>query len=298
MVEPDIIGDYVGILRDRLIYRIGYPKSTVDNICNHDELILTYFRVLRRFVSSIPRTIRKARDFVCPPEHLDALVQIENKIKIGNSINPYLSRKLIDLDYNDLLLNDWGIQHLHLGKTVYTKGNHKGFIEGTKELLYVYFDEECAYFIKILGHSDFTAQILLQTIHDNWPDVLASNHNPHVSGDNLRDIEIKELRRKHANYCLALRDGTSYLPIGGGMTGSGDNAYDVVRMHYLHDWAQRQTDHVLGSMPSVVERAKARGMQFSDPVVLRLKILDDDERCWVLDDDHYRFQFPLVGPWG
>ena len=216
MVKLSIISDYAEILRDRLVNQVGYPKSSIDNIQDDDGLILAYFRVCRRLVPNVPRAIFKAEGFVCPPDHVDTLAQIEKKIRNGESISPYLSRRLVDIGYNDLLLNDWGIQHLHLGKYVYSKGKHKGFIEGTKDLLYVYFDHQCAYFIKILGHNDFTAQTLLQTTHDNWPDVLASYyHNPHVTGDHLSDAEIRELRRKQINFCIALSDWTSYMSIGG-----------------------------------------------------------------------------------
>ena len=296
-VNLDIIGDYSQILRDRLIFQVRFPKVDVDRIADNDKLLLAYFRTLRRFVAPVPRDIHKARDFVCPTEYHDALTKIECKIRRGDSINPHLSRKLLEIDYNDLLLNDWGIQHLHLGTREYNTGKHKGFIQGTRELLYVYFDQECAYFIKVLGHSDFTSQILLQTIHDNWPNVLASYHNPHITGDHLTDKQIRELRRKNLNYCVALSDGTSYMAVGGGIIFSGDNVFDVMRTNYLHHWARQQTEKVLENMPGMIERLKQRGMEFSDPITLRLKILDDDEQCWVLDDDRNKFRVPLLSPW-
>ena len=293
----DIIGDYSQVLRDRLVNQTGLPRADVDRITDNDKLILAYFRTLRRFVAPLPRNIHKARDFVCPAEYHDALAKIERKIRRGESINPHLSRKLLEIDYNDLLLNDWGIQHLHLGTREYDTGKHKGFIQGTKELLYVYFDQECAYFIKILAHSDFTSQILLQAIHDNWPNVLASCHNPHITGDHITDKQIRELRRKNVNFCVALSDGTSYVAVGGGITASGDNAFDVMRTNYLHHWAQQQTEKVLENMPGMIERLKQRGLEFSHPITLDLAILDDDEKCWVLDDDRNKFRVPLLGPW-
>ena len=138
-VRINVFGDYAQILRKRLTDNIGYSKSSVDSIQDDDGIVLTYFRVLRRLVSNVPRAIFKAEGFVCPPEHVDALAQIERKIRNGESIVPYLSRRVLDVSYNDALLNDWGIQHLHLGTSMSNKPKHRGLlIEDTKELLYVY----------------------------------------------------------------------------------------------------------------------------------------------------------------
>ena len=104
-VSLDIIGDYSQILRDRLVYQMGFTSADVDLITGDDALILAYFRALRRFVAPVPRNIHRARDFVCPAEYHDELAKIELKIRRGESINPHLSRKLLEIDYNDLSQN-------------------------------------------------------------------------------------------------------------------------------------------------------------------------------------------------
>ena len=127
-VKVNIVGDYAQILRKRLL-GIGYSKSSVDNLRDEDSIILAYLRACRRLVSNVPRAIFKAKGFVCPPEHIDALAQIERKIRIGENIGPYLSRKPFNkIGYNDALLNDWGIQHLHLGTSVSTNPKHRGLL--------------------------------------------------------------------------------------------------------------------------------------------------------------------------
>ena len=302
-VKTNILGDYAQILRKRLIDDVGYPESAVAIIPDDGSLILAYLRVYRRLVSNVPRAIFKAKGFACPPEHVDALAQIERKIRNGESINPYLSRKLINIGYNDPLLNDWGIQHLHLGERVSTEGKHRGFIKGTKELLYVYFDKQCAYFIKILGHgSDFADQILIQTIHDNWPEVLKPYRDPNIISvypRNPTSTERHKLRQANLNVgIVTVSDGTTYVMIGGSVMTSGDNILDVMQTNHLHRWADHQTNAIMTEKPEIIAKLKARGLEIVEPVVLRLSIEDDSEKHWFLFDERNRFRIPITGPWG
>ena len=298
-IDPkfDIISDYAEFLRYSIVHEIGYAQDEVDKLTSDECVILAYFRIQRRLVADIPRVIHKARDFSCPGQYVNALQEIERRIKAGENINPYLSRRLIDVEFNDLLLNDWGIQHLHLGASVILEGKNKGFIKGTKALLYVCFDDKCAYFVRILERHDFTAQTLLQTMHDNWPKILSKYHNKHITGDRITDKEIKELRRKNLNFCIALADGTSYVAIGGGITMSGDNATDVMRLNYLHHWADHESKKVKAHFPGMIERMENQGRKVKYPITLRLKILDLEQRVWVLDDDYNKIRVPLHAPW-
>ena len=91
-VKLNIFRDYAHILRIRLIDYLGYPTSEVDSIQADDSLVLAYFRVLRRLVSNVPRGVFKADGFVCPPKYVDALAQIERRIRNGENISSYLSR--------------------------------------------------------------------------------------------------------------------------------------------------------------------------------------------------------------
>ena len=301
-VRINIVGDYAQILRRRLI-DIGYPKPAVDRLCDHDALILTYLRVCRRLVSSVPRTIYRARDFACPSEYSDALAQIESRIRKGENVTPYLSRKILEISYNDALLNEWGIQHLHLGTSVSSNPKHRGLlIEGTKKLLYVYFDKQCAYFIKILGHgSDFADKLLIQTIHDNWPEVLEPYRDPHISAmypSDLTSTDRYRLRKANLNVGgITVSDGTTYLMIGGALATSGDNILDGMQTDRLHHWANHVTNQIITKTPEIMMELRERGIEVVEPVVLRLLIKDDSEKQWFLIDESDRFEIPIAGPW-
>ena len=301
-VKLNILSDYAQIVRKRLIDDIGYPESSVDSIQDDDSLILAYFRVLRRLVSNVPRTIHKAKDFMCPSEYSGALAQIESKIRKGQNITPYLSRRVLEVSYNDALLNEWSIQHLHLGTSVSRKPKHRGLlIEGTKKLLYVYFDKQCAYFIKILGHgTDFADQVLVQTIHDNWPEVLEPHRNPNIISmypRNPTSTERHELRQANLNVgAVTVSDGTTYVMIGGAVMASGDNIFDGMRTDDLHRWADHLTNEIMKKMPEIMAELKERGLEIVEPIVLRLWIKDDSEKQWFLVDDNNQFEIPIIGP--
>ena len=187
-------------------------------------MLVAYLGVNRRLVAPQPRRVVKAENFFCPPEHVTALSQIEKKLRDGENIVQNLSTKIRNATYNDALLNDWGIHHLHLG----TCTPHGGFVERTRRLLYCRFTDTHAYLIAVLAHGKWTTIALLEALHANWPDRMEQFRAEGVTGDQLTDVQIRELRRKNANYVLQMRDGTCYSPVGGGTTSAGSNLHDVV----------------------------------------------------------------------
>lgn len=194
------------------------------NFETDQEMLVAYFGLNRRLVAPQPRTVVKADSFCCPPEHLTALRQIEKKLRDGENIVPYLSTKIRNATYNDALLNDWGIHHLHMGTCM----RPDGFVERTRQLLHCSFTDTHAYLVAVLAHGEWTTIALLEAMHANWPDMLERFRAKGVTGDHLTDLQIRELRRKNANYILQMRDGTCYWPLGGGTTLSGANPHDIL----------------------------------------------------------------------
>ena len=300
-VQFNIIGDYAQILRERLRIR-GYEECLIDSIKDDYNLVLAYFGALRRMVSMVKRTVFEANGFVCPPEYGSALAEIERKIASGENINPYLSRKLPNLGANDELLNDWGIQHLHLGSSVITEKKNKGFIEGTPDLLFVYFDEQSAYFIVVGDHDSFGDQELLQTLHDNWPNVLERFKAPNVKSvipDDITSKQRDQMRRAGYNIGInVMRDGTSYVTVGGGIVWSGDNSLDVYGTDRLHTWAHRQTKSLRDLVPVMAAGLKRRHcLEVVEPITLRLIVEGGSDSRWFLIDDNNHVTVGLGNPW-
>ena len=300
-VQFNIIGDYAQILRERLRIR-GYEECSIDNIKDDYNLVLAYFGALRRMVSMVKRTVFKANGFVCPPKYISALAEIERKIESGENINPYLSRKLPNLSANDELLNDWGIQHFHLGSSVITKKKNKGFIRGTPELLFVYFDAQSAYFIVIGDHDSFGDQELLQILHDSWPEILEKFKDPRIKSVIPHDLTNKQRdQMRRAGYNMGvnvMRDGTAYVMVGGGIMWSGDNTLDVYGTDRLHNWAHLQANNLRDLVPIMAAGLKARhGLEIVEPITLRLIVEGRSDSRWFLIDDNNHVTVGLGNPW-
>ena len=282
--------------------------GAVDSEQDDDDRRLTrmaciHFGVHRRLVSPYPRQILKSKDFACSPKYQGALDQIERIIQDGDDLTPYLSRKIKEeVDYNDPLLNDWGVHHLHLG----TKVESDGFVNRTGPLLYCRFEEERAYFIATLPHGSWTTLKLIRTVHQNWPESLSQFRARGFEGSPLNEDQIKELRRKSANYCLEVEPGISYRSIGGGtvvgkvtVSGKkvcpkkdrpvpGTNAADMVCALCLLQEIRQAEQDLIDMFPGIEERAKARGKSFPDPdpTVFRLGVVGNTF-CAVEDTSNY-----------
>lgn len=272
-VDIDLRRDLVGIYRAELD-RLGYD---VRGISGDEELLRAYFGVCRRLVFPQPRQILKSKSFTCCPKHHDALAQIEQIIHEGGDITPYLSKNIKRLNYNDAMLNDWGIHHLHFGIRI----ERDGFVDRTDMLLYCRFEEGYAYFIAVLPHGSWAKQKLVKTIHENWPALIDRYRIRGVIGERITDEEIKALRKVNVNLFVEIEDGVAYLPIGGGTLSSGENILDVRQADVCFRWADRMQQKIIDDYPNIEERARDRGIVFSDPAVFEMRMWQ--ESFWAVE---------------
>lgn len=214
ILEINLIDDIKKIIIND-ITNMGYTINSKQNT----DLLLLYFNLKKRLVEKKTRSIKKSKEFCCPLYLNQGLKNLENKIKNGESIWQHLSRKIICLDYNDKMLYDWGIYHLHLGIN-YNKNN---LVNGTKEILFAMFDDKTAYFIQIYDHQQWTNKDVLNIIENNWPHLICNSEIPgNVDVEyEFNNDDIKELRNANINPIIKLDSGKCYIPIGGGVTANG-----------------------------------------------------------------------------
>jgi hypothetical protein len=190
-----------------------------------------------------PRTIFKSdkvRAKRLPAEYIQSLALIEHKIEAGIDITRHQSKKVFDPLYNDLLLNEWIIQHIHLSKTKSQKGQR--FYDRSKYLLFAMFNETQAFFIDIREHKEehlFAKKEFLEIVLNNWPSLLTPYLGEDVTYREYSDADIDILRRKGYALGATVINGKSIINPGIGVTCSGHNmlvvgkANDIVR--YLHE---------------------------------------------------------------
>ena len=179
------------------------------------------------------------------PKYQKALNYIENKIKGGVDIMHHMSIKVLDPTYNDLLMNDWVIQHLHLSDT---RGqNGQKFYDRSKYLLFIIFSENQAFLIDIQEHQEqdvFAKQEFLDIIDRNWPNLLQVHNHPEAEffKRQYSDTDVNTLRKKGYTIGTTAVNGKIIINPGFGITSSGHNIHVVKRAHsvirYLYDSVQ------------------------------------------------------------
>lgn len=220
--------DYVELL----IAELADHNINIDITDSPEKIKIKFFNFKKRLVPPILRNILKSKEFSCPADLEVGLKIVEKKIVKGENLFPHLSRQLTNLDYNDSLLNDWGIYHLHLGTVL----ENDGFIKRTGPVLFARFDNQNAYLINVMTHGSWTKQEMIRVLHDNWPtsiemfklnDIIGLEHSP-------TDDDIKIARKFGVNSSVQIEPGVVYTNIGGGYT-TTKTSIDVMRTMFNYN---------------------------------------------------------------
>ena len=213
-IIADFWSDYVETLKQHLASQ-GFITTGSEK---DKDFFIAYFNWLHRRISPKPRTVHISTNFRAPTDFTNEVDAIIEDIEAGTDITPRLSRFIIDWTYNDSMLSDWGIYHLHLGRSL----DPDGFIARTGSLLFARFDDANAYIFGVFDHKSWTNQEIVEIAHANWPSTIAQYklnveqiYTPATSGDR------KTLRAARINALVQLKDGSVYSPIGGGMALDG-----------------------------------------------------------------------------
>lgn len=224
-IETNFIQDIVAAFREEL-ESCSYKNIPQDN----NEIVHAYFKVMHRIILSIPRKVKKSDIFICPPELIQGLEILEFKISKGENINPYQSKKLMDIQENDPLLNDWGIHHLHLGME---KEETTSFFKRTGQLLYVFFTEDTAYFLNIFVHGQWTNKSLLEILDRNWPELIARWESNIIDIEELDSNSMDKMRKAGGIFFMKV-NGKIFSPPGGGYATAGNSISAVIQSdHFL-----------------------------------------------------------------
>jgi hypothetical protein len=203
--------DGIGLLRQRL-QAAGYSEAGLAD----GDVPIAYFNAARRRVPICPRMIKRSQEFACPIRHQAGLTKLETAVRDGDDLKPWLSRRLKSMAANDPLLNDWAIYHLHLGTTQ----ENDGFIARTGDVLFARIIRDAFYEIQIYPHQQWSNLGVVEIIHENWPDtiktfevtgVIELSHTP----------DVKRSRAGNINTSVQMKDGTIYMPLGGGFMTDG-----------------------------------------------------------------------------
>lgn len=230
------------------------------------NLVLHFLTVTER---RIP--IKKWNIHISPQlQNRTEIVDIVSMLSKGEDANSLLSHRIRSRHQNDehshdLLRYEWGIYHLHFTK------------KRSKNLLFVFIHHDDIYLIDILAHESkklgnvtWTNTDLIQTLHDNWPHVIARAIFKTDSKETLTTEQRRNLRENGGNTNVTVRDGTEYMPIGGGFSCSKHPVRAVIGADVLVDKVRVLEQWTINSEQQIKATLKQ-----NDNIEVRL-VLDND----------------------
>lgn len=201
-------------------YRIMTEKGWKD--VQRDKAVYQFFNMEKRLITRRPRQIKKSREFSCPMEYEKTLHKLEERIRKGEDLTPYMSREVKQSQKTDLLLCDWGVYHFHLSED----HDYDGFMVRSDYQVFAYVTETTVYMIQIYKHKSkdlYSKQELLRIIYNNWPDIIEQYRIPGAVEltAKLNDHEYGMLRKAHISSFVELEKNKVYGMMGGGYVGNG-----------------------------------------------------------------------------
>jgi hypothetical protein len=196
----------------------GFGQAEVAAITDPMTVLFEY---RRRQVAPLRRVVRESTRMGSNPQRLtfsSAIEEIKRLSNAGLDLSPYQSRRMEQAQFNDRLLNDWGIHHFHLG----TSTDPDGYITRTGPLLFALVTADTLYLLDIMHHGSFVDVDLIEIIHGDWPEVIDSwRYRAPEPAPALTPEQRKNIRKNGVNVRVQVSDGTTYLPPGGGQMVSG-----------------------------------------------------------------------------
>jgi len=212
------------------------------------ELLVIYLNWQCRLVAPSPRKVLRSAAFDANPnakQRTAAIATIIEDIEKGNLLTKYLSRSVSvgfalprDPDKKrlsrrkdlDLLLNDWGIHHVHISSDV----EADGFVKRSGPVLFAIFKPETAYLIDIVGHGDWACERVIRVIVETWPNQGLVNELKGIVGTSrsYTDQERAEIRAAGISTTVEI-DGHVYMPSLGISTAGTSTATAMYAMRIL-----------------------------------------------------------------
>jgi len=245
-LKADFQGDWVKFLRE-----VGMPERGLkfDGSRTPEQNTMRYLNARRRIPIPTQRVVHESRELSVPQEYKQDYFALKALINAGGDLRPYLShdipkKKRPHKYKNDLLLNAWGIQHLHFRP------------KGTGHILLCRITGEEVFVIQTLPHDRRKRDVwvetrLLQILHDNWPGQIALGKLHGIPGEVVPRDQRIGLRDHNANFTTAMTDGTVYLAPGGGLMASGECCDDRTNCYKIFSELARWQEIAVSNATSI-----------------------------------------------
>lgn len=235
MPLPSLFEQYAAFCRAELARQFKRPAPDEADAVSIVAMLITA-RARRPAVH--PRAVHVSRELERLRPWPPGLEEVLDEVRRGESLVPRLSRKAHeDPASQDLLFNDWGIQHLHLGVVVGRLAARTGV------LLFARIANNDFYAVSVKKHGAWADKRMIDTIRANWPDIIEDSRDGWYDDDDdeWSSDSIQELRGGHGRGSISTfvktSDGAVYLPPGGGLMLNGASTTAVRRaLEIARNW--------------------------------------------------------------
>lgn len=226
-----IHSNFISDWKNEMLKKIEKENLKVPEYLDKDIIILRYLTYKRILGVRKPRKVYISKELRCPNKYKKGFHKLIKVIEDGGDISPYLSKRIVNLNFNDSMFNDWRIIHFHLGDHMEINSH---YIERTGPLLFAYLKEDNVYLINIFKHGNWTKKEILQIVLNNWPKLIEKFVLKDMVGGltiKISEKDHQELRNNNINAAVELDDGKGGTVViigpGMGMTCSGNSVDDL-----------------------------------------------------------------------
>jgi hypothetical protein len=263
----DYFADYAAECKDQLIAaKFSFSES------NDSKIAEAFLNSFIRQIPLAPRKIIIADGFQCPVQVRRELNAFCQKAMKGQSLKPYLSSRINDANYNDILFNDWRIHHFHLGKEAQT-----GFIERADFLLFAIVLNDAILCIDIIPHSDRDAwykKEMVDIAYKNWPQIFESTNLKGIlpSTTPMTNAEIKKYRRINVGYSLTMADGTVNMGLGMGSMSNGFSLRAQMELMRIRRTCTHLQEYTKNNYDFFIAEANKVGCSLQQPFEFHIQV--------------------------
>ena len=278
-IREIILNEFSQYLRGNAILQLKKGLSL-------SSLMLNFSNWKNRFITPKPRKIYISKELKANPiarNKQNILNEIIGELQTGKDINHRLSKKVYEHSYcfnsksytpdKDLLLNDWGIHHLHLNNR-----KKAGKNRGSGQLLFLKIYDSRAFLIDILDHksSNFANSNLLKIIKSNWAELLEPYKLNGVKGlsHNCTNEEHFQLRKAGVSVLREV-DGEFYCM--GGISASGHDVNQLTKIDrfLLHLKNIKQSLELEENIQELKQQLEKRFEKQIDMLKLKVVLIED-----------------------
>ena len=284
------------------------------------RLTARYFEMSMRRIQPDPRRVhfsdethvslgelsQRGKDDTAARDAWGVVFRLRQLLVDGDNVNGFLTRNIRRAAGFDGLLWHYGMHHFHLGRDT----DKDGFVERSGYLLFAIVAPLDVYFVDVRPHPPrrgigWVSQNLLRIVHSNWPKLIEMSVLHGVSGVDLTDEKMQELRRMNCSYAMNL-DGKAIASLLGGTAGDGSSMLCTMLASWLMNELRYHAEVLRNEevRHAVVQDMLARGIDMEPSLEFELVLLEDltptrellavltDERC--ISRDLCRRGFAIV----